>query len=84
MCANNDPESIDGAIIPRVNILVNGQPARALIDSGYTQTLVGPAIQTGKAYGLKRIMTADGRMINCEGEIPVVLTLAEKLSKFCA
>ena len=61
-----------------MNILVNGQPARALIDSGCTQTLVGPAIQTGKAYGLKRIMTADGRMINCEGETPVVLTL-----KFC-
>ena len=78
MCANNDPGRIDGAIIPRVNVLVNGQPARALIDSGCTQTLVGPTIQTGKAYGLKRIMTADGRMINCEGETPVVLTLAGK------
>ena len=44
MCANNDPGRIDGAIILRVNILVNGQPACALIDNGCTQTLVGPAI----------------------------------------
>ena len=57
---------------------MNGQPARALIDSGCTQTLVGPAVQTGKAHGLKRIMTANGRMMNCEGEIPVVLSLAGK------
>ena len=84
MCANNNPARIDGAIIPRVNVLENGQPARALIDSGCTQSLVGPAIQTGKAYGLKQIMTVDGRMINCEGEIPVVLSLAGKLLKFCA
>ena len=48
MCANNDPGRIDGAIIPRVNILVNGQPARVLIDSGCTKTLVGPAIQLAK------------------------------------
>ena len=38
---------------------------------------MGPAIQTGKAYGLKRIMTADGRRINCEGEI-LILSLAGK------
>ena len=67
MFANNDPARIHGAIIPRVNVLVNGQPARALIDSGCTQTLVGPTVQTGKAYGLKRIMTADGRMIKLPG-----------------
>ena len=42
MCTNNDPGRIDGAIIPRVNILVNGQLACALIGSDCTQTLVGP------------------------------------------
>ena len=73
MCANNDPGRIDGAIIPRGNILVNGQSARALIDNGCTQALLGPTIQTGKAYGLKRIMTADGRMINCEGDSSCVV-----------
>ena len=74
----NNPRRIDGAIIPRDNILVNGQPACALIDSNCTQTLIGPNIQTGKAYGFKRIMTADGRIINCTGEIPVLLSLAGK------
>ena len=78
LCTNNDPGRIDGAIIPRMNILVNGQPACTLIDSGCTQTLVGPTVQNSKVYGLKRIMTADGRMINCEGEIPVVFSVAGK------
>ena len=68
-----------------MNILVNAQPACALINSGCTQTLVGPTIQTGKAYGLKRSMTADGRMINCVGEIPIELSLAGKtIEVLCA
>ena len=81
VCANNDPGRIGDAIIPRVNILVNGQPACALSDSDCTQTLLGPTTQTGKAYGLKRIMTADGRMLNCEDEIPLVLSLAGKTNE---
>ena len=52
MCANNDPGRINGAIIPRVNILVNSQPAYALIDSGWTQTLVGSTTQ----YKLSKLM----------------------------
>ena len=67
MWANNDPGRIEGSIIPRENILVNGHPACALIYSGCTQTLVGPTIQTG-----------DGRIMTCESKIPVVLPLAEK------
>ena len=61
-----------------MKISVNGQSVWGLIDSGCTQTLVGPAIRTAKVNGRKRIMTADGRTISCMGEVSVVLSLAGK------
>ena len=61
-----------------MKISVNGQLVWGLIDSGCTQTLVGPAIRTAKVNGRKRIMMADGRIISCMGEVTVVLSLAGK------
>ena len=61
-----------------MKISVNGQSVWGLIDSGCTQTLVGPAIRTAKVNGRKRIMTADGRIISCVGEVSVILSLAGK------
>ena len=61
-----------------MKIRANGISVWALIDTGCTQTLVGPRVRTGKVNGIKRIMTADGRLVECDGEVPVDLTIVGK------
>ena len=64
-----------------MNVKINEQPACALIDTGCTQTLVGPTIRTTQASGSKQIITADGRVIDCQGETCVTLSIAGKTIK---
>ena len=52
-----------------MNVKVNKQSACTLIDTGCTQTLVGPIIRTTQASGGKQIITADGRVIDCQGKL---------------
>ena len=64
-----------------MNVKINEQSACALIDTGCTQTLVGPNILTTQASGRKQIITADGRVIDCQGETYVTLSIAGKTIK---
>ena len=64
-----------------MNVKINEQSACALIDTGCTQTLVGPTIRTTQASGRKKIITADGRVIDCQGETYVTLSIAGKTIK---
>ena len=59
-----------------MKISVNGKVVWALIDTGCTQTLIGPQVPANVAEGLKRIMTADRRLVNCAGEATVDLVMA--------
>ena len=43
-----------------MNIKIHKQSACALIDSGCTQTLVGPKIRTNQASEVKQVITVDG------------------------
>ena len=45
------------------------------------QTLVGPTIRTTQASGHKEIITADGKVIDCQGETYVTLSIAGKTIK---
>ena len=53
----------------------------ALIDTGCTQTLVGPTVRTTQASKRKQIITADGRVIDCQEETYVTLSIAGKTIK---
>ena len=64
-----------------MNVKINEQSACALIDTGCTQTLVGPTIRTTQASGHKQIITADGRVLDCQGETCVTLSMAGKTIK---
>ena len=64
-----------------MNVKINEQSACALIDTGCTQTLVGPTIRTTQANGRKQIITADGRVTEYQGEIYVTLSIADKTIK---
>ena len=64
-----------------MNVKINEQSACALIDTGCTQTLVGPTIRTTQASGRKQIITADGRVIDCQKETYVTLSIAGKTIK---
>ena len=78
VCASNGPNYSEGAIIPRINVKINEQSTCALIESGCTQTLVGPTIRTTQTSEHKRIITADGRVIDFQGETYVALSRAGK------
>ena len=80
-CASNGPNHSEGAVVPRMNVKINEQSACALIDTGCTHPLVGPTIRTIQASGRKQIITADGRVINCQGETYVTLLIADKTIK---
>ena len=64
-----------------MNVKINEQSACALIDTGCTQTLVGPTMRTTQASGRKQIITANGRMIDCQGETYVTSSIARKTIK---
>ena len=64
-----------------MNVKINEQSACALIDTGCTQTLVGPTIRTSQTSGRKQIITAAGRVIDCQGETYVTLLIAGKTIK---
>ena len=51
-----------------MNVKINEQSACGLIDSGCTQTLVGSTIRTTQASERKRIITGDGKVIDCQGK----------------
>ena len=64
-----------------MNVKTTEQSACALIDTGCTQTLVGPTIRTTQASGRKQIITANGRVIDCQVETYVTLSIAGKTIK---
>ena len=64
-----------------MNVKINEQSACALIDTGCTQTLVGPTIRTTLASGCKQIITADGKVVDYQGETYVTLSIAGKTIK---
>ena len=64
-----------------MNVKINEQSVCALIDTGCPQTLVGPTIRTTQASGRKQIITADRRVIDCQGETYVSLSMAGKTMK---
>ena len=78
VCANSAPRRNSGAVIPRMKISVSGKIVLTLIDTGCTQTLIGPQVPANVAEGSKRIMTADSRLVDCAGEATVDLVMAGK------
>ena len=64
-----------------MNVKINEQSACVLIDTRCKQTLVGPTIRTTQASGCKQIIIADGRVIDCQGETYVTLSIAGKTIK---
>ena len=64
-----------------MNVRINEQSVCALIDIGGTQTLVRPTIRTTQASGSKQIITADWRVIDCQGETYVTLPMVGKTIK---
>ena len=80
-CAGNGPNHSEGAIVPKMKVKINEQLTYALIDIGCTQTLAGPTIRTNQASWRKKIITANRRVINCQGETYATLSMAGKTIK---
>ena len=78
-CANSHPAqgSIGVGSLPSVEVVVNGIPVVALLDTGCTTSLVQSGI-AGTHYGKTRVEAFDGKYVDCLGKSKVEFEVGGK------
>ena len=78
-CANSHPAqgSIGVGSLPSVEVVVNGIPVVALLDTGCTTSLVQSEI-AGTHYGKTRVVAFDGKHVDCLGKSKVEFEVGGK------
>ena len=69
-CASGCPvETVRGSLkrVPVIDVVVDGKPARALVDTGCTLTMVGADRARGARRGSTAVLAFDGREVMCLG-----------------
>ena len=69
-CANSHPAQVGIGSLPSVEVVVNGIPVVALLDTGCTTSLVQSGI-AGTHYGKTRVVAFDGKYVDCLGKSKV-------------
>ena len=65
--------------LPIVDITIDGRPARALLDTGCSRTVIATWISGVTARGKQEIVAVDGSRVTCAGTATVVLHVCGKV-----
>lgn len=72
MCASGFPRQAAVMALPVVDAIVNGQPVRALVDTGCSKSMVSIHVSSSRGRGCE-VTTFDGGKVGCLGEAEVSL-----------
>ena len=67
--------------LPIVDITVNGRPARALLDTGCSRTVLATWVSGAVERGEQEIVSVDGSRVTCVGTATVALEVCGKVAR---